>query len=601
MLRLSQNKAQSMLASLVIIVLLGFFAYSFMVTDSFKTMDDKASIVNNDLIKDIANLKDAFKTSYFGDKSYWRPLVFVSYMIEYHLFGLNPFYYYLINLAFHLCSGILIFFLIKLFYEERWTPFFVSLLFTTHPVHWEAVSNIPGRAILLSAFFYFFSFYLFCLSRRKKGQAWILILSLIAFIGSLLSKESGIMLPVLILAYLWFFERRPGKLSYFSPSVPYFFILAGYLLVRRMLGMVSLFYTMTWENSFFGFFTFLRSILTHLRLFVLPYDLHFDRSRQLFTQFADPQLLLTATVFLCFIFLLWRWQKRFSPKMLFFLSWFFIDLFPVSQLIVSIGTQAGRISTAEHFLYSASVGIFVLIVVAGRWLYQKNDKRRILSASVVKFIYAGVYIFLYITTIQQNIYASSELAMLAQSLKYNPDNIRMVESYGYALVSAKKFEEGEKFFRKVLEHNPNHLRSRISLGKVLCDQGRCVEGLLEYEKVTDAGDLKELLEQNKKATYAVVIRQYEALLKNEPHNPQLLYSLGIVYAKTQRLQEGVAVFEEAVRLKPDFKEALFNLASTYDGLGEKEKAKIYYQRMLGVAGDQTPLNDYAQKRLAEIP
>jgi len=602
MVRLTHPKAQSTILALLIIICLGVFVYSFMVTDTFKTLDDYAAIVNNDLIKSFDNLPKALTSSYFGENSYWRPLVFVSYMIEYRFYGLNPYFYYITNIIIHLASAVVIFFLVRFFYDDRRVAFFTSLLFATHPINWEPVANIPGRAILLSAFFYFLSFCLFCYYCRSKRRLSIYLISLMSFVLSFLSKESGAMLPLLIVAYLWIYERPRAKngFGYLVPSVPYFVLMGLYIIARQALGMVSMFHSRTWESALLGFFSFLRSLFMFLRLFVFPYDLHYDRTRTMFTHFADAELLLTlaACVILGALFI--RNYKRISANVLFFLCWFFIDLFPVSQLLVAINTQPGVISTAEHFLYSAGVGIFILMIEGATWLARQNAEKGFIDGRIMKFAFLGIYLFFFLTTIRQNILASNEVAMLGQTLKYDPDNIRMVESYGFALVTAKRYAEAEAFFRKVLEFNPDHIRSRISLGKVLCDQGRCVEGMLEYDKIRDPGPLKDLLEENKKLTYALVIRQYEQMLKDQPTNAQLHYSLGIVYARTQRTQEALAAFQEAIRLKPDFKEALFNLASLYDVLGDKDQARANFEKSLTLPGEDKELNRYAQQQLEKL-
>lgn len=592
---------QSTLMMVAIILALGFVVHSFMVTNAFKTMDDMASIVNNDLIKSTDNISRILKTSYFGDKSYWRPMVFLTYMLEYALFGLNPYYYYLVNLFVHLLSSLVIFLLLRLFFTDKWTPFWAALLFVTHPIHWEAVSNIPGRSILLSAFFFFVAFYFYCLN-RKNPRVIYWVMSLMSFVASLMSKESGAMLPVVICSYLFFIERpRKEERRRAALSVtPYFGLLAIYIVIRRILGIVSLFFPRTLEQSWLGFMSFLRSVVTHVRLFYFPYDLHFDRSRELYASFGDPSLLATAALFVLIGALVFLMRRRISSISFFFLSWFCIDLIPVSQLLVSIGTQAGRISTAEHFLYSASVGVFVLSVRGCLWVFEQNQQRKIIQDNVLKFAFMGIYLFYALMTIQQNIISASELAMLKQSLRYNPENVRMIESYGFALVTTKQFEEGEKQFRRVLEHNPHHVRARISLGKVLCDLGRCAEGMLEYEKVGDAKDLSELLERNKQATYEVVLKEYEDLLIRDPKNARVYYSIGIIYAKTQRLKEAVEFFGRAVALEPDFKEALFNLANVYEGLGDKERARYFYEEMLAVGGEKTELDTYAESRLLEL-
>jgi len=136
------------------IVLLGVIGHAFMLGGHFKTMDDEVSIVANEQIKNFANIGSIFQNSFFGGKAYYRPLVAVSFMVEYHLFGLKPFFFNLTNLIFHLGTSIILFLLISILTQRREIGLFVALLFVIHPIHWEAVSNIAGRAIILCGFWY---------------------------------------------------------------------------------------------------------------------------------------------------------------------------------------------------------------------------------------------------------------------------------------------------------------------------------------------------------------------------------------------------------------------------------------------------------------
>ena len=143
---------------LFLIVVLIFTAYSFVLSAPFKTMDDQVSIVDNENIKSFGNTGKIFKTAFFGDRSYYRPLVALSFMIEYHFFGLKPVFYYLTNIFLHCLNTLLVFFLVMRLLRDRPLTYGVTLLFAIHPIHWEAVANIPGRSILLSAFFYLSAF-----------------------------------------------------------------------------------------------------------------------------------------------------------------------------------------------------------------------------------------------------------------------------------------------------------------------------------------------------------------------------------------------------------------------------------------------------------
>ena len=594
---------QRRLNLMLLLALLIFTAYSFMVQGSFKTMDDQNLIIDNDNIKSfsIDNIKKILGSSYFGGNSYYRPLILFNYMVEYHFWGLNPLYYYITNIFIHSASTFIVFLIIELIFGQRVIALFVALLFAIHPIHWEEISNISGRAILLSSFFYLSAFLLFCLADQKKRRVYY-FLSMTALMLALLSKESAAVFPLLILAYQLFLAPQRGKFfnGIFMVTLPFWIIDLFYVLVRNHLGMTNLFYWRSPAEALLGFLTFLRGTVTYLRLFGLPFDLYFDRSRQVFTSFTDPELLLTVIFYIGLLGLIIKFRKKLPRSVLFFILWFYIELLPVSQFWVSIGVQPGYISLAEHFLYTSSVGIFVLMVLFFQWLYQKNITFNFLSKKIFGFGIGGLYLFLFIVTIQQNIYAGNEIAMFQRSLEVNPNNNRIRNSLAFAYANRKLFKEAEEHFRKVLAIDPVNLRARIGLGKALCDQGRYWEGVLEYDRVVDPGNLTALLENNLKLTYKILINQYKAMIQKNPQDPQTYYSLGVIYSKNNQIQEAIGQYTKTLNLDPYHKNALFNLASSYEAMGVYDKAIEAYERMINVGGEKGELDYHALIHLGEI-
>ncbi|MDE2222265.1 MAG: hypothetical protein KGK03_04255, partial [Candidatus Omnitrophica bacterium] len=142
-----------MLLRAAVIIVLGFTAYAAMLHAPFRIMDDHISIIDNPAIKSTKNIPVIFKEGYFHDQSYYRPLVNLSFMGEYHFFGLDSFFYNLDNLILHIFNALLVFLLVSILTGNSGTGFGAGLLFVLHPVQWEAVCNVPGRSILLSAFF----------------------------------------------------------------------------------------------------------------------------------------------------------------------------------------------------------------------------------------------------------------------------------------------------------------------------------------------------------------------------------------------------------------------------------------------------------------
>jgi len=98
MTKLSISKKNIYLAVIIIVTAAGLLPSIF---NNFVNFDDPQYVVNNELIKKISapNIGRIFTRGFVGC---YCPLVMLSYMAEYHFFGLNPFIYHLTNYFFHI-------------------------------------------------------------------------------------------------------------------------------------------------------------------------------------------------------------------------------------------------------------------------------------------------------------------------------------------------------------------------------------------------------------------------------------------------------------------------------------------------------------------
>jgi tetratricopeptide (TPR) repeat protein len=101
-----------------------------------------------------------FKTDYWwpkGISGLYRPLAVMSYWFNYvhnQSVGnapLDPFQYHVVNLILHWLAACLAFVLIRQLTGRVWIAFFSALLFATHPIATESVSNIIGRSDIFAA------------------------------------------------------------------------------------------------------------------------------------------------------------------------------------------------------------------------------------------------------------------------------------------------------------------------------------------------------------------------------------------------------------------------------------------------------------------
>ena len=71
--------------------------------------DDETQVLENQWIRDIKYISEIFLSDVWGFKeiegkipsNYYRPLMHITYMIDYHIFGLKPWGFHLTNIIFH--------------------------------------------------------------------------------------------------------------------------------------------------------------------------------------------------------------------------------------------------------------------------------------------------------------------------------------------------------------------------------------------------------------------------------------------------------------------------------------------------------------------
>ncbi len=185
----STTKFQHLL-SISLILIISIAIYSNTLKNGF-VYDDRFTIVDNLFIKNWNNLPELFSKTYFsrsGEETY-RPIVTLSYFVDYSLWGLKPFGYHLTNLLLHSANVVLVYLFALLLLNNplsptllrgsniththtytRWIAFFTALLFSIHPIQSEAVNAISFREDLLVVFFLTAAFILY-IKLKEESEA----------------------------------------------------------------------------------------------------------------------------------------------------------------------------------------------------------------------------------------------------------------------------------------------------------------------------------------------------------------------------------------------------------------------------------------------
>lgn len=557
-----------------------FILYSFILSAPFKTLDDQASIYADPDIRDINHIARVFTRSFFGnDGFYYRPLVSFSFALEHHFFGFVSFFFNLTNIILYCVATVIIFCFVSFVFGDQRLGFWVSWLFAIHPVNVEAVANIAGRSILLCALFEWISLLSFAFFLKSRRRI-LFFFSLASFALALLSKESSAPLALTIGVYAFLFSERSAQRLRRSCmlALPFFLVLAGYFFVRSALKISSVSFVINLQDYFYGILTFARSGLTYARILLWPVDLHFDRIRPVIDQLLGFESMMTIVVWLTIFGLLWKFYRRLSPAMLFFIALIFIRFLPLSQ-IIPIRSQAGYICVPDHFLYVPSVGFLVCLVLCFRWLTGKLIAMKQITPFWVHSLVALWILFLCCITIEQNIYATNETALFRRSVSFTPEHVRMNVALGLNYVARHQFKEAEPYFRRALEREPFNTRARVSLATVLLDQGKLWEGLQEYEQIPDAKDFQDLVEKNKKLAYQLLIKKYSAMIKDKDAPADVYYSLGVVYAKKEDFKQAIPYFQKALQQDPKHANALRNLCNSLRAAGNEREAQSCFKRI----------------------
>ena len=159
-------------------------------------------------------------TTFYG--GHYQPLAWVTFGLDYLLWGMAPFGYHLTSLILHGANAVIFYFialrLLSLAMQRdvglRWAAAFAALLFAVHPLRVESVAWATERRDVLSGLFLLWTVLCY-LKAVAAGQSdatrwrWMGLAG-VAYFFSLLSKGSGMSLPLVLLVLDVYPLRRLG-------------------------------------------------------------------------------------------------------------------------------------------------------------------------------------------------------------------------------------------------------------------------------------------------------------------------------------------------------------------------------------------------------
>ena len=166
--KININSQRQKLIVYVILTLAALAVYRQVHQYSFINFDDIGYVTQYSNIQ--SGITNGFPWA-FGTRyaDLWNPLVWLSFMFDYQLYGLNAGGYHVTNLILHILSTLLLFWLFNRMTGAVWQSAFVAAIFALHPLHVESVAWISQRKDVLSAFFWMLTLCLYVYYTEKPA------------------------------------------------------------------------------------------------------------------------------------------------------------------------------------------------------------------------------------------------------------------------------------------------------------------------------------------------------------------------------------------------------------------------------------------------
>ena len=581
--------------------------------------DDDRQVLNNELIKSLANLPRQFTSSgwafitgdiSFTADSYFRPLFTSLLTINYAIFGIEPWGWHLVNVIVHAGVTALVFLVIREVTERKRTGLIAASLFAVHPIHAESVAWVSGVTDPLMSLFVLSAFYFYLRYRKRSGWLYLALALLLYFFG-LLTKETAIaLLPVIVCCELFCitgslsFKQRAVRLVWllglFSlPTVIYF------LMRAHALG--SLFFSGPARNPLGPIFkTIPLVVLKYLSLVFIPHGYSYQHYTALVGSVASAEfigpLLLLASMTAAII-----WVR--SRELTLAFVWFIATLAPALGVLRHLEPAY---LVQERYLYLPSVGACLAVALGIEWLVARKyfaSRATIVAASVTSLL----VIALGLASFRQNMYWSNSINVYRRCVAVNPQSSASHTILSRIYFDAGRSREADAETRQALELDRNNIAAYMNLSYYARASGKLDKAIeyieqavstvsenpmTRYDLATAYLNLGLLYQQQK------MLDQAEAgLLKSVTLSPRPVawYYMGQLYVEQNRDEEAVDMFEKTAAQVPQwFSPIHVRLGMAYEKVGRIEEAKAAYARFLEVAPAGSPDIKDVQAHLSQL-
>jgi Tfp pilus assembly protein PilF len=550
--------------------------------------DDVVHIVDSPVVRLFHSALDGFAIRIALKEP--RPLLLITYGINYSEWGMNPSAFRLVNDIVHAANACLVFliaFELGTLAELRkprpfWLGFVAAALFVSHPLFTESVTYISGRSSSLCATFYFAG--LLCtLHAGRVTQAsrrWMLLVITIICAGvGWLIKQEAITLPAAGIALIWLAwpQTIRSKTRWVSTAILAAAVLALLAVQLKPIEQVSVATRSNEPLVSAGFQTtvpFKEYALTSIReysfyylwRFILPVRLSLDPDPAIVHTPFDIGFLLSMLLLLSLAAVV-LWLRRRRPVSAAGIALILISplsaycLFPLADIV------------AEHRAYISGLGVAIVIA----------DGLRSRAGIAVS---CGLVILFGWLTLDRNKVWNDEVTLWEDASRQAPAKVRPHVNLGALYQARGKVREATSEYETVLRLVPDHAASLSNLSSLYLAANDVVkaEDVLNravaqhssfpaiYTNLAVVRMRQQRLDEAKQLLHHVLSLDPQQLLTH--HN------LGDILLNQGKFSEAVDEYLMELVRNPDFVLTHLHLGLAYQAVGNLEMAKEQFAIVL---------------------
>ncbi len=561
------------LASCVLIAAVCVAVYVPWLGNEFVSLDDGLLITRNPAVQQLSlrSLTHVFTTY---DPELYVPLTLVSYQLEHAVFGLNPTGFHVTNLLLHALNALLVCAVVASLLRSRGAGLAAGLLFAAHPLHAEAVLWASARKDVLSSCFFlcsWLSYLRFCETEEKKWS----VAGIATFLLALLSKVSVILLPVVLVLTDVLQERRLDRAAW-REKIPYavLSVLFGIIAVggktRAIAGIGPL------QTALLS----AKSVVMSIGKLLLPAGLSPIYPQLTPVTIASPEFLLS--VIGCALLLAAAWMlRRRSPAAAFGIVFFLVMQAPSFSTFFKNGFL---FYASDRYAYLASIGIFVVLVVAGRHVLSRLPRGGMLGgwAVGVLTVMLGAFAFA-----QGAVWQNSE-SLYRHVTTLFPGSAMAHNNLGSILRETGDTVGARLEIDAAMRLAPDLLAARMNDGLLLRNTGSGAGALAAFRTGVAVLEGKETLTVDEIPAFyylgeqleisgddAGALEQFREAARRMPEFAETHWNLGLQLQKRGRISEAIGEFRSSVEHDPLLIDARYRLAALLAESGSLAEAEIH--------------------------